>query len=466
MTAADEPRRTVLVVDDEVKVRTSLAAFLTDEGHRVLEAGTTAEAEKILAAEHTVVDLILLDVRMPGESGVDFLKRNRELASRLPIVVMSGHGTIDLALDAVRHGAFDFLEKGFTPERLGITLQRGLEWVSLRRENRELKQGWDALHRLVGESEAMEALRAAIRRAAPTPAKVLILGENGVGKELVARAIHALSPRAAGAFVRLNCAAIPRELVESELFGHEKGAFTGANAQKQGKLELAHGGTLFLDEVGDMSLDAQAKLLRALESSEFERVGGTRTLSVDARFIAATNMDLARRVDEGGFRKDLFYRLNVIPITVPPLRDRAEDTPLLVGHYLQYFKQEYGRPGLTFSESAVNRLRSYRWPGNVRELRNLVERLVIMTPGDAVTDTDVRGLLGEAPGSGGMSLELDVPAGDDAYLKRALDAAEKQILERELAGAGWNVSRAARNLGIDRANLHRKMRRLGIERGA
>jgi len=466
VTPPAEPQRTILVVDDEAKVRQTLVEFLTDEGYRVLEAADTRSADALLADPDVPLDLVLLDVRMPGEDGVSFLKRHGELAQRVPVLVMSGHGTIELAVEAVRLGAFDFLEKGFTPERLGIALSRAFEVGVLRRQNRELKEGLSALYRIVGTSRVMEELRAAIRRAAPTPAKILVLGENGVGKELVARAVHELSPRAAGAFVRLNCAAIPRDLVESELFGHEKGAFTGATVRKQGKLELAHAGTLFLDEVGDMNIDAQAKLLRALESNEFERVGGTRTLSFDARIIAATNQDLARAAEAGAFRRDLFYRLNVVPITVPPLRERAEDVPLLVEHYLGYFREEYGRPDLRVSDEALELMRRHRWPGNVRELRNLAERLVIMTPGDTVTALEVAGLLADGTGTQApeMSLELEIEEGEGGLLKRSLDAAEKELVRRELEAAGWNVSAAARALGIDRANLHRKMRRYALTR--
>ncbi len=469
MSEAAEPKRTILVVDDEARVRKSLVEYLGEEGYRVLEAQDVAGLEKVLAREGGTVDLLLLDVRMPGEEGVAFLKRRPEVPQEHPVIMMSGHGTIELALEAVRLGAFDFLEKGFTPERLAITVERALQMTSLQRQNRALREERSGLHQMVGESGVMEALRAAVRRAAPTPAKVLILGENGVGKELVARAIHDLSPRNDGPFVRLNCAAIPRDLVESELFGHEKGAFTGASALKRGKLELAHGGTLFLDEIGDMNLEAQAKLLRAMESNEFERVGGTRILSFDARIIAATNKDLNLEVAETRFRQDLFYRLNVIPIRVPPLRERAEDVPLLVEHYLDYFRAEYGRPDLALTDRAMDILGRYGWPGNVRELRNLVERLVIMTPGNGVGPAEVASLLGESPDSAtvNVSLELDAAEGDsdEGLLKRLLEAAEKEILEAELVKAGWNVSQAARTLGVDRANLHRKMRRLGIERG-
>ncbi len=468
MTETQERKRTVLIVDDEARVRKSLSEYLAEEGYRVLEAADTEAAEAAMTREGTVVDLILIDVRMPKEDGVAFLKRRSDLPGEVPVVMMSGHGTIELAVEAVQLGAFDFLEKGFTPERLTLTVERALQMSALRRQNRALKEERGSLHRLVGGSEIMQKLRAAIKRAAPTPAKVLILGENGVGKELVARAIHDLSPRDEGPFVRLNCAAIPKDLVESELFGHEKGAFTGASALKRGKLELAHGGTLFLDEVGDMSLEAQAKLLRAIESNEFERVGGTRIHTFDSRIIAATNKDLNAEVETGRFRRDLYYRLNVLPITVPPLRERSEDVPELIEHYLGYFRREYGRPGLALTGKALDLLTRHRWPGNVRELRNLVERLVIMAPGDRVGPAEVGSLLGEGEDGGtvSVSLELDVAEaeGGEGMLKRLMDAAEKEILEAELNRTGGNVSQAARNLGIDRANLHRKMRRLSIER--
>jgi two-component system nitrogen regulation response regulator NtrX len=467
MTDDTEPKRTLLVVDDEDRVRKSLVDYLTDEGYRILEAQDTKSADKVLAREEGAVDAVLLDVRMPGEDGVAFLKRREDLVSSVPVIMMSGHGTIELALEAVRLGAFDFLEKGFTPERLAITVQRALQMDTLRRQNRALMQERGALHRMVGTTKVMRTLRDAVKRAAPTPAKVLILGENGVGKELVARAIHDLSPRHDGPFVRLNCAAIPKDLVESELFGHEKGAFTGADTRKQGKVELAHGGTLFLDEIGDMHLEAQAKLLRALESNEFERVGGTRTLTFDSRIIAATNKDLNAEVEENRFRRDLFYRLNVIPIDVPPLRDRSADVSLLIEHHLTYFRVEYGRPRLSISPEAIEILARYPWPGNVRELRNLVERLVIMARGDNVDAEEVATLIESSPVTDSglkLSLKLDAREGEDGLLKRLLEAAEKEILEVELSKANWNVSQAARNLGIDRANLHRKMRRLGIAR--
>jgi two-component system nitrogen regulation response regulator NtrX len=463
-------KRTILVVDDEERVRKSLVQYLGEEGFAVLEAKDAAGADEILARVSESVDLILIDVRMPGEDGLAYLKRRNDLAARLPVIMMSGHGTIELAVEAVRHGAFDFLEKGFTPERLALTVERALEMTVLKRQNRALREERDALFRMVGTSKAMEALRSEVVRAAPTPAKVLILGENGVGKELVARAIHDLSSRRDGPFVRLNCAAIPKELVESELFGHERGAFTGAEARKQGKVELAQGGTLFLDEIGDMSLDAQAKLLRALESSEFERVGGTRTLTFDARIIAATNKDLKAEVSSQRFRQDLFYRLNVIPISVPPLRERSEDVPLLVEHYLGYFRGEYGRPRLSLAPQAMELLIHHPWPGNVRELRNVVERLVIMAQGDRVGADEVASVLESVPmlpESAAAPIALDAidASGDDGRLKQLLDGAERQILEAELAKTDGNVSQAARNLGIDRANLHRKLRRLGIERG-
>jgi two-component system nitrogen regulation response regulator NtrX len=467
MNEIDELRKTVLVVDDEPRVRKSIVEFLAEEGYRVIEAGETAAIEKALTRDGNPVDLVLLDVRMPGEDGVAFLQRRADLVEEIPFVMMSGHGTIELAVEAVRLGAFDFLEKGFTPERLGITLDRAFRMAALRRQNLALREERGALHQIVGETAIMHQLREAVHRAAPTPAKVLILGENGVGKELVARAIHDLSARRDGTFVRLNCAAIPKDLVESELFGHEKGAFTGASALKRGKLELAHGGTLFLDEIGDMSLEAQAKLLRALESSEFERVGGTRTLTFDARIIAATNKDRHVEVAEGRFRRDLFYRLNVLPITVPPLRERAEDIALLAEHYLTYFRREYGRPKVKLTADATRLLTRAAWPGNVRELRNVIERLVIMAADDAIGPAEVLTLCGEDPGLAGLGGAVVESAEGESggdLLKHLLDGAEREILEAELAKAGWNVSQAARTLGIDRANLHRKMRRLGIER--
>ena len=462
-----EAKRVVLVVDDEERVRKSLAQYLGEEGFQVLEAKDTKSAEDALARQGGSVDLMLLDVRMPGEDGLAYLKRSGDLTTRVPVIMMSGHGTIELAVEAVRHGAFDFLEKGFTPERLTLTVERALEMNALKRQNRVLREERGPLYQMVGKSAVMRALREEVKRAAPTLAKVLILGENGVGKELVARAIHDLSPRRNGPFVRLNCAAIPKDLVESELFGHERGAFTGAETRKQGRVELAQGGTLFMDEIGDMTLEAQVKLLRALESREFERVGGTQTLTFDARILAATNKDLKSEVAAQRFRQDLYYRLNVVPIEVPPLRERKEDIPLLVEHYLGYFRGEYGRLRLELEPGAVDLLRRHRWPGNVRELKNVVERLVIMTAGDHIAAGDVTLVLESSPGGHGTAAPLlpEPEIETEGHLKQLLDQAEKQILEAELLRSNGNVSQAARNLGIDRANFHRKMRRLGIERG-
>ncbi len=469
MKKDEEGKRVVLIVDDEERVRKSLVQYLGEEGFTVVEAKDTKGADEALTRRAGAVDLILLDVRMPGEDGLAYLKRCSDLTARVPIIMMSGHGTIELAVEAVRHGAFDFLEKCFTPERLTLTVERALEMNALKRQNKVLREERGPLYKMVGQTKAIRDLRDEVKRIAPTGAKVLILGENGVGKELVARAIHDLSPHQGGPFVRLNCAAIPKELVESELFGHERGAFTGAETRKQGKVELAQGGTLFLDEIGDMTLDAQVKLLRALDSNEFERVGGTRTLTFDARIIAATNKDLKTEVAEHRFRQDLYYRLNVLPIEVPPLRERKEDIPLLVEHYLGYFRGEYGRPRLKLDLKAMDLLLVHRWPGNVRELRNVVERLVIMAVGDQIATEDVAMVLESSPGGmeaakhPGPRAETSVSEAE-GHLKDLLDQAEKQILEAELSRSGGNVSQAARNLGIDRANFHRKMRRLGIER--
>jgi len=470
MKKADEGKRVVLVVDDEERVRKSLVQYLGEEGFVVIEAKDTKDADEAITRRAGSVDLILLDVRMPGEDGLAYLKRCSDLTARVPIIMMSGHGTIELAVEAVRHGAFDFLEKGFTPERLTLTVERALEMNALKRQNRVLREERGPLYQMVGASQVIRDLREEVKRAAPTGAKVLILGENGVGKELVARAIHELSPRQGGPFVRLNCAAIPKDLVESELFGHERGAFTGAETRKQGRVELAQGGTLFLDEIGDMTLDAQVKLLRALDSNEFERVGGTRTLTFDARILAATNKDLKTEVAAHRFRQDLYYRLNVVPIEVPPLRERKEDVPLLVEHYLGYFRGEYGRPRLKLDPKAMDLLLAHRWPGNVRELRNVVERLVIMEQGDQIAIEDVAMVLESSPGGMAAARNAAVPLADgkppemEGHLKDLLDQAEKHILEAELGRSNGNVSQAARNLGIDRANFHRKMRRLGVER--
>jgi len=447
-------RETVMVVDDEAGVRSSLSGFLQDNGYKWVAAASAAEARAELERKH--VDLALVDVWLPGEDGIALLEEIRTRWPDTAVVVMSGNATIDLAVKATKLGAYDFLEKPIDPEKLLITIQRAIEMERLKEETSRLRQ--EGVTPLIGESPAMKKLLEEIRRVAPSSAKVLIVGENGTGKELLARAIHEASPRRDGPYVKLNCAAIPRDLVESELFGHEKGAFTGAHALKKGKLELADGGTLFLDEIGDMSLETQAKFLRAIETGELERVGGTKTIVFDTRIVAATNKDLPRLIEKGDFREDLYYRLNVVPVRVPPLREREGDVRLLAEHFLDALSAENGKPPKKLSEGAIELLSSYAWPGNVRELRNFVERIVIMVEKDELDEND---LLALEPG-----LAADTKSEREAKgpLRSRLEEAEERSLRETLAETGWNVSEAARRLGIDRASLHRKMRRYGIKR--
>jgi DNA-binding NtrC family response regulator len=400
---------------------------------------------------------------------------------------MSGQATIETAVRATKLGAFDYLEKPLDPERLLVTLRNSLETGRLRKKAREHARAAAAPLGLVGASPAIEKLRGEIERAAKAGARVLITGENGTGKELVARALHERSPRAAGAFIKVNCAAIPKELIESELFGHEKGSFTGAHSRKIGKVEAADGGALFLDEIGDMALEAQAKLLRVLEEGEVERVGGNEPIRVDVRVIAATNQDLAKAIDRGTFREDLFYRLNVIPIRVPKLAERTEDIPVLVDHFSGYFAEESGRRPRSFSKDATAALVAWPWPGNVRELRNVVERLTIMAEGERIEEGDVRAVLREArpgfgthpthapaspeasrppsaDGSDAASPSSESPSEANLPLAEILERTERNAIRRALDEARGRISDAARILGMDRANLHRKMRRLGIGR--
>ncbi|MBI5838008.1 MAG: sigma-54-dependent Fis family transcriptional regulator [Candidatus Eisenbacteria bacterium] len=446
----------LLVVDDEANVRRAIRQFFEDLGHSVREAGSVAEARGELHGGG--VDLVLLDVRMPREDGLTLL-REAQAGAAVPgadvplVLMMSGHATVELAVQATRMGAHDFLEKPPDPERWSLAVRNALEVLRLRRENARLR-GAVPSPGLLGNSPSMRSLLAAIGKVGPTLGRVLIQGENGTGKELVAMALHAASPRAGGPFVKLNCAALPRDLVESELFGHEKGAFTGAAAAKPGRLELAQGGTLFLDEIGDLSAEAQAKFLRVLETGEFERVGGVKPMRSDARILSATNKDLPALVKKGEFREDLFFRLHVVPLQVPALRDRPGDVALLARHYLDVFAALHDRPRRDLESGAVELLEHHRWPGNVRELRNLMERLVILAEPGPLRAAEVERALPRE----------DAPSGSD--LRGALDGAEREALVRALAGSGWNVSEAAEALGIDRASLHRKIRKYGLRREA
>src|ERR687895_300660 len=378
----------ILVIDDEAEIRRSVRMSLEYEGYDVLEASSGPEA--VALAEKESPDLIFLDVKMPGMDGLEALQRIKAANDAIPVVIISGHGTVSTAVEATKAGAFDFIEKPLASERVLVTIRNALDQTRLVDENRSLKRAAESRHQMVGESPQLRQVWDAIKRAAPTNATVLLLGESGVGKELVARSIHRNSLRSRERFVQVNCAAIPEELIESELFGHEKGSFTGATEKQIGKFEQADRGTIFLDEVGDMSPKTQAKVLRVLQEGEVERLGSARTIKVDVRVIAATNKDLDQEIEKGTFREDLYFRLSVIPIKVPPLRDRRDDIPLLVRLFAELFTREHNRRPHRFTPAALDYIQKARWKGNVRELRNTVERLIIMTPGETIDVDDVR----------------------------------------------------------------------------
>jgi two-component system nitrogen regulation response regulator NtrX len=441
----------ILVVDDDAEILGSISGLLEDEGYRTVTAPNGKQA--LARLKDSEPGLVLLDIVMPEMDGLETLSKIKETHPHLAVIMISGQATVENAVKATRIGAADFVEKPFQPDRLLVSIKNVLKMESLRTENIRLVKELSRQRVMVGESEPMKHLKEDILKAAPSKGRVLIYGENGTGKELVAAAIHENSPRKVKPFVKLNCAAIPKDLIESELFGHEKGAFTGAVSRKEGRFELADGGSLLLDEIGDMSLDTQAKLLRVLEENEFERLGAKSSMKVDVRVISSTNKDLRGEIKKGSFREDLYFRISVIPIGVPPLRERKDDIPPLVEHFMTLFCQENNRAPKEFSEGAIKVLMAYDWPGNVRELKNLVERLVIMTDDAAIKEPDVRPLLGEAK----------VVAGDKP-LSDLVEDYERSLVVSELKRTGWNVSKAASRLGIDRANLHRKMRRYGIQR--
>jgi two-component system nitrogen regulation response regulator NtrX len=449
---SQSPRTRVLVVDDEPSVLLEISGALKRH-YDVLTAQSAEEAEALLAKER--VDLLLTDLRLPGKDGLHLLEAAKATNPDLPVVIMSGHGTIEEAVRATRMGAADFVEKPFGPDRLNVTIERALELRELKRENESLRTLAGRTDEMVGASRALEQVRAEIGKVAKSDAKVLITGESGAGKELVARAIHLASARARGPFEKLNCAALPKDLVESELFGYEKGAFTGAAQMKRGRLEAADRGTLFLDEVGDMSLDTQAKFLRAIETGEIERLGGTRTIQVDARIVAATNKNLSEEIQAGRFREDLFYRLSVVPIHVQPLRARREDVPILIQHFMSRFGQEHGRSLRRIGPEAVERLARYSWPGNVRELKNLIERLLIMTEGESIGLAEVE-----------AALPADTEEEPVSEIRAARDRAERDAILTTLRQCSWNVTEAAKRLGMDRGYLHRKIKRYGLVRDA
>ncbi|UFS71012.1 sigma-54 dependent transcriptional regulator [Geomonas sp. RF6] len=451
----------ILIVDDEEGIRSSLAGILEDEGYRTVCAADGIEALAVCRRE--LPGLVLLDIWMPRMDGLETLKSLREQHPSLAVIMMSGHGTIETAVKSTKLGAYDFVEKPLSLEKVLLTVKNALSASQLKEENASLRGMVLQRHEMIGTSPAMVLLMDQIQMVAPTNASVLITGENGTGKELVARSVHYHSQRRDKPFVEINCAAIPEELIESELFGHERGAFTGAVAQKKGKFDLADGGTLFLDEIGDMSLKTQAKVLRILQERKFERVGGTRTMEVDVRIVAATNKHLEDEIRNGTFREDLFYRLNVVPFKVPALRDRRDDIPLLIEHFLDVFCRREGRDFKLMVPEAIEAMKRYDWPGNVRELKNIVERLVIMTPGGTITVNHlpdyIRADGGNREASGGKLdsvLEL-------SSLREAREEFEKEFIIQKLEENAWNVSKTADAIELERSNLHRKIKTYGID---
>lgn len=454
----------ILVVDDEEGIRTSLRSILEDEGYEVSVAANGVEALKIYGADPP--DLMILDIWMPEMDGLETLRRVKEFVPTTQVMMISGHGSIETAVKAIKLGAYDYIEKPLSLENVTLRVKHALEQFRLAQENRSLRSKVQQKFELVGQSPAMQRLRELIETAGPTNSRVLIGGENGTGKELVARAIHAHSTRSDHPFVAVNCAAIPETLIESELFGHEKGSFTGATSMKRGQFEQADGGTLFLDEIADMSLNTQAKVLRALQEQQFTRVGGTKLMKVDVRVLAASNKDLEKEISKGLFREDLYYRLNVVPIVVPPLRERRDDIPALVRHFMKTHVEEQGLRMKEVSPEAMAVFQQYEWPGNIRELRNLIERLMIMVPGFVIDASQVTlSLQGRTAGVMPVSNQAPNPLLTKSYdsLRDARNAFEKEYISRKLREHHWNISRTAEDLKIERSHLHRKIKLLDVE---
>ena len=448
---------TILITDDEPNIRKTLSQTFKLEGYRVETAGDGRQALGVL--EDGGIDLVMLDLQMPHMDGLETLRELRKRGHAMPVMLLTAHGSIDVAVEAIKLGAFDFLEKPPHSEKVLLAARNALRQADLAAENAELRGEVDQANPMIGDSPALQALREQIQKVAPTQARVLILGENGTGKELIAHALHRGSARAEGPFVRVNCAALPRELVESELFGHEKGAFTGATARRRGKFARADGGTLFLDEVGEIPLELQAKLLRALESGEIEPVGSEVEQTVDVRVLAATNRDLEADVAEGRFRQDLFYRLQVVSLTAPALRDHAEDIPALAQHFLGLACRQNNIRSRTLDDGAVERLAAHPWPGNVRELRNLIERLVIMASGESITAADV---------SAALPANAAVPAGagvtTEGALRDVMAQVERQVILDALERTNWVMAAAARELDLERSHLYKKLKAHGIQK--
>jgi two-component system nitrogen regulation response regulator NtrX len=449
---------TILVVDDEQGIREVLQDVLGDEGHRVIAVEDGFRALGTLETE--AVDLVILDVWLPNMGGIDVLKRIRESWPDIEVVVISGHANINMAVQAVKIGAFDFLEKPLSLEKTITVVENALKLEQLKRENRELKESIFFEDEMIGSGEGMSKVRELIEQSADSEARILILGENGTGKELVAREVHRRSRRAGGPFVEVNCASIPESLIESELFGHEKGAFTDAHTRRKGKFELANGGTLFLDEIADMSLNTQAKVLRVLQELKFERIGGERSIHVDVRVIAATNKNIQEEIRASRFREDLYFRINVIPIFVPPLRERIEDLPDLIDYFLKKYKRPPDGPQRRFGEKGVQLLRSYSWPGNIRELKNFIERITIMSEEKVISADSVKRFLSSH--SDGERDEL-LKGFERMKLNEAKDEFEREFLVKKLEENEQNITRTSRALGITPSHLHNKIKKHGIE---
>ncbi|HDP79585.1 MAG TPA: sigma-54-dependent Fis family transcriptional regulator [Spirochaetes bacterium] len=443
----------ILVVDDESNIIKTLSAILQDEGHIVYPGSTGKEALEFLRRNE--VDLVFLDVWLPDIDGIEVLERIKQTSPDTAVIMISGHGSIDIAVKSTKIGAFDFLEKPPSIERILTSVNNALEQIRLRRENIKLRREAQQEDEMIGSSTTLKEIKQVIETAAATNARVFVTGENGTGKELVARAIFRRSKRSDKPFIKVNCAAIPDELIESELFGHEKGSFTGAVGRRLGKFELANGGTIFLDEVCDMSAGAQAKVLRVLQEQQFERVGGSETITVDVRVISATNIDVKKAIDEGRFREDLFYRLNVIPIHVPPLTERKDDISVLVGYFLEKFSEEHGLGAKEVTDEGMDFLRKQPWPGNVRELKNVIERLSIMVPGDTIGVDDIKKHIEDYDFRESFS-------GGASSLKQAREDFEREFIIRALERNEKNITMAAKELGIERTNLHRKINQYGI----
>ena len=482
---SDLPQRTVLVVDDEKNIRRTLQLVLEGEGYRVLGAETGGQGLAMLAGPDTPVDLAIFDVKLPDMSGLDALAKIRgdEATKDLPIIVISGHATVHDAVSAIKLGASDFFEKPLARERVLVSVRNVLDAAKAHRELARVEEQQQQRFEMIGASAPMQKLFHEIEKVAPTKASVLVTGESGTGKELIARAIHRLSARKDGPFVKVNCAAIPRELIESELFGHERGAFTGAQQRRRGFFEQAHGGTLFLDEIGDMDLVAQAKVLRAVQSGEISRVGSEHVIHVDVRVLAATNKDLGKGVDVGTFREDLYFRLNVFPIRSPQLRERVEDIGRLARAFMEQFARENGIRPKPMDDEVIAALETRKWPGNVRELKNVVERSAILS-GDRVTIADLPedphaspfeeesdpGAAAEAIAPDGADDEPQAPAPATSgtkhmTLREFRERSERQYIVDTLKLTGWNISRTAILLGVERTNLHKKIRAYAIKRG-